>query len=349
MNTNPEAHTTLLTATTELTPQAAKDLLRNEYGLSCESIKRLAGERDDNFKVVTTSGTFFLKVAHSAEESAVTAFQTDVLLHLENHAPDLPIPRIIQTLEGKPEFTITDSGAPRRGRLTTFMPGESFDGLPTTANLRRNIGESLAKLSLALVGFSHPTADHLELLWDISRTSSLRAIVATLHDPDMRNSLMEGIDDFDSRVLPRLQPLRQRIVHGDFTANNLMRDPDGDHISAIIDFGDTTRSQMINDLAVAAAYELKPTGDLLGPALDIIVGYNAVQPLVQEEIDILFDLIVTRTVLRLAITEWRAERFPENKDYVLRNNPRTWQVLDRLRSISREQAQQEILNACKAA
>jgi len=349
MQNNSEAHTTLLTATTELTPQAAKDLLHDAYGLACQTVKRLAGERDDNFKVDTTNGTFFLKVAHSAEEPEITAFQTDALLHLESQAPDLPVPRVIPTLDGKHEFTVTDMGTTRRGRLTTFMQGEPFDGLATTANLRKSIGGSLARLTLAMSSFSHPAADQLELLWDIGRASSLREIVGTLHDPGMRASLMKGIDDFDARILPRLQPLRQQIVHGDFTANNLMRDAAGERVTAILDFGDMTRSQMINDLVIAAAYELKPTGDLLAPALDVIAGYHAVLPLRPEEIDILFDLILTRTVLRLAITEWRAERFPENRDYVLRNNARTWQVLDRLRSIPRELAQKEILTVCKAA
>jgi Ser/Thr protein kinase RdoA (MazF antagonist) len=349
MQNNSEAHTTLLTATNELTSQAAIELVRDAYGLDCHSAKRLAGERDDNFKVDTTKGTFFLKVAHSAEEPEITAFQTEALLHLENQAPDLPIPRVIPTRDGSPEFTITDAGATRRGRLTSFMQGEPFDGLETTASLRRSIGESLARLTLAMASFSHRAADQLELLWDISRTSSLREIVATLHDPAMRTSLMKGIDDFDARIRPRLQPLRQQIVHGDFTANNLMRDPAGERVTAILDFGDMTRSQMINDLVVAAAYELKPTGDLLAPALDVIAGYHAALPLQPEEADILFDLIVTRTVLRLAITEWRAERFPENRDYVLRNNARTWQVLDRLRSVPRELAQEEILTVCKAA
>ncbi|WP_395405472.1 phosphotransferase (plasmid) [Arthrobacter sp. UC242_113] len=349
MEKKTDPHTTLLTATDELTAEAAKDLLQNAYGLSCESAKRLAGERDDNFKMVTTTGTYFLKVAHSAEDAEITSFQTDVLRHLELHAPDLPVPRVIPTLAGLPEFTITDSGTLRRGRLSTFMPGEPFDGLDTTASLRSSIGESLAKLSLALATFSHPAAEHQDLLWDIGRASSLRGIVETLHDQAMKGTLLDGIDDFDSRVLPRLQPLRQQIVHGDFTANNLMRNPAGDSVTAILDFGDMTRSQTVNDLVVAAAYELRPSGNLLAPALDVITGYHRVRPLLPEEIDVLFDLIVTRTVLRLAITEWRAERFPENRDYVLRNNPRTWQVLDRLRNISREQAQEEIFNACKAA
>ena len=43
-------------------------------------------------------------------------------------------------------------------------------------------------------------------------------------------------------------------------------------------------------------------------------------PLQAAELDILFDLIATRMVLTVAITGWRAARYPENAAYILRNN-----------------------------
>lgn len=324
-------------------------LLLESYGLTCTSVERLAGELDENFKVEARTGAFFLKVAHSAESAEVTGFQTAVLRHLQLHAPDLPVPRIIPSLTGNLEFAVRVGAEGRRGRLTTFMPGKPFDGLQTTASLRRNVGESLAGLTMALATFSHPAADKLELLWDIGRASGLRDIVGHLPDPAMRDSLLTGIDDFDERILPRLGPLRQQIVHNDFTANNLLRNESGNQITAILDFGDMAKTQLVNDLAVAAAYSLVPANNLLEPALDVIAGYHSVFPLLEEETEVLFDLVVTRTVLRLAITEWRATCFPENRGYILRNNARTWRILDGLRSIPRHQAQEAISNICKAA
>ena len=62
--------------------------------------------------------------------------------------------------------------------------------------------------------------------------------------------------------------------------------------------------------------------DLLAPALDLIAGYHATTPLTAGELDLLPDLILARIVARIVISEWRAERFPDNRGYVLRNTPR---------------------------
>jgi len=53
-------------------------------------------------------------------------------------------------------------------------------------------------------------------------------------------------------------------------------------------------------------------------------------------------------VARIVISEWRAERFPRNRAYVLRNTPRAWQQLDRLLSIPGEETAARILEATRA-
>ena len=68
---------------------------------------------------------------------------------------------------------------------------------------------------------------------------------------------------------------------------------------------------LINNLAVAAAYQLAPTGHPLETAAEMIAAYHEVLPLETAELEILFDLIMTRMVLTVAITGWRAPRYPE--------------------------------------
>ena len=51
---------------------------------------------------------------------------------------------------------------------------------------------------------------------------------------------------------------------------------------------------------------------------------------------------------RIVISEWRAERFPENRAYILRNTPRAWEQLDRLLSIPGEQIAARIQEATRA-
>lgn len=60
------------------------------------------------------------------------------------------------------------------------------------------------------------------------------------------------------------------------------------------------------------------------------------------------DLILARIVARIVISEWRAERFPQNRTYVLRNTPRAWEHLHRLLSIPAEQIAARIQEVTRA-
>ena len=81
----------------------------------------------------------------------------------------------------------------------------------------------------------------------------------------------------------------------------------------------------------------------------MVSGFHAVLPLEPEEIDILFDLIATRMVLTVAISNWRASRYPENRDYILRNAPKAWAGLESLAQLSRAEAQAYLREACQGA
>jgi hydroxylysine kinase len=105
---------------------------------------------------------------------------------------------------------------------------------------------------------------------------------------------------------------------------------------------------LVNDVAIAATYQLSDEADLLAPALDLISGYHATTPLTAGELDLLPDLILARIVARIVISEWRAERFPANRGYILRNTPRAWEHLSRLLSIPGDQISARIQEASRA-
>ena len=130
--------------------------------------------------------------------------------------------------------------------------------------------------------------------------------------------------------------------------DNTLISADGHRVSGIIDFGDVTVTALVNDVAIAVANLLADDADPFGPALDFIAGYHATTPLTTTELNLLPDLILGRVVARIIISEWRAERFPENRAYVLRNTPRAWEHLHRLLSIASEQTAARIQEATRA-
>ena len=124
--------------------------------------------------------------------------------------------------------------------------------------------------------------------------------------------------------------------------------PPTQRIAGIIDFGDLTFTARVNDLAIAAAYQVADSDDPLAPACDVIAAYHAVTPLDLIELDVLFDLIATRIVMTVVISSWRAIRYPENRDYILRNNQAASARLSRVAGLSPERAAQQIRRACNS-
>jgi hydroxylysine kinase len=233
----------------------------------------------------------------------------------------------VPSLDGSPAVRFDDAaGVARFARLTTFLRGRAQPTVASTPALRRRLGETFAHLRLALANFSHSGADRL-VLWDIRRAAQVRELALEIEDRGRRDRLLAVFDRFESSLLPRLDPLRRQFLHNDLTGGNVLIGPEGTEVVGLIDFGDATVTQVVNDLAIAATEQLADGPDPLGPALDLVVAYHRVAALEVEELSLLYELVRTRTAALIAITEWRAERFPENRDYILRKTPRAWFLL----------------------
>ena len=121
---------------------------------------------------------------------------------------------------------------------------------------------------------------------------------------------------------PRLAGQRTQLVHNDFSPDNTLISADGRRVAGIIDFGDVTVTALCNDLAIAVANLLADDADPFGPALDFIAGYHAVTPLTPAELEPAPGPDPGPHRGPDHHQQWRAERFPENRAYVLRNTPR---------------------------
>jgi len=49
----------------------------------------------------------------------------------------------------------------------------------------------------------------------------------------------------------------------------------------------------------------------------------------------------------VAITEFRARRYPENREYILKNTGVAWEGLEKLSAIRREDATSYLRNTCR--
>jgi len=331
-------------------PQAT-EAVRACYALP-GGLTRLPGEADDNFLLDAGHGRrYVVKFAHQRADPAVVGVQVRVLRHLEAAAPGLPVPRVVAAADGQP-WTVVPDG-PLGGRVVhvlTYLDGRLLRSAAPNRALLAAAGRTLAELGRALRGFDDPQVRR-PLLWDLAQLPQLRPLAAE-RSPGPRTDLIEAqLTRLATTVPPRLAGLRTQLVHNDFSPDNTLISADGRAVAGLIDFGDVTVTALVNDVAIAMANLLADDADdadPLGPALDLISGYHAVTPLAAAELSLLPDLILGRIVARIVISEWRAERFPDNRAYVLRNTPGAWRHLDRLLSIGAGQFAARIQEAARA-
>ena len=328
-----------------------RQLAESRYGLVGE-IKPLTGERDRNYRIERLSSgldgaRFMLKISHPAETALVADFQTQALLHLAKADPELPVQRIVPTLDGEPSFVCDPGdGLPRVVRLFTYLPGLPLPDAPRTPLQQQNLARMLAHLDIALQGFDHPAGD-LKLPWDIQRADSVRGLLTHIADVDRRALAEAALDRFERDAKPVLPTLPAQPIHNDFNIYNVLVDPqDTDRIAAILDFGDMVRAPAVDDLAVAAAYQVGTGDDPLVDIVPFVAAYHAVRPLSAAEIDVLFTMITARLVMVVAISGWRAARYPENAEYLMRNNALSWARLTACERVGAATATQAFRSAC---
>ena len=324
----------------------AEHIARRHYGLEVRA-RMLTSERDSNFQLSTEDGRqFVLKVANAAELPAVTEFQNRALQHIAEEAPDLCVPRVVPTLSGEHEFVHAFAGVPHLVRILIYLPGEPLHKVESSPKQRRQLGRYLARLGQALKSFTHPAADH-EILWDLKYSARLAELTVHIADDERREMARQLLDNFITRVQPVQSNLRTQVVHNDFNPHNVLVDEaDHERIAGVLDFGDMVRTPLINDVAIACSYQMPRTGPVLSHAAEFVAAYNEVCPLLPEEVDVLFDLIGMRHAMTVTITEWRASRYPENREYILRNNPRACRGMEQFLETSRHEARDLFRRAC---
>jgi Ser/Thr protein kinase RdoA (MazF antagonist) len=301
---------TLTTPPPRLDPQEAARLLQSHWGLRAE-LTPLASERDLNFRV-EGQPRHVLKLANPAEPPAVTAFQTEALLHLE--ASGLPVPRVVPSDQGA--MVETPHGLLR---LLTYLEGQPLAHAPRSDRQRAAIGHLAARLTQALGTFRHPGEDQ-DLQWDIRHTARLRPLLSHL-PADLMGLCTATLEDFEAQALPHLAGLPWQVVHNDLNPHNLLTDPaDPDRITGILDFGDMLRTARICDMGVTASYQIDP--ERPQESLAAFAGaYAAILPLEPAEARLLPLLARARMLTTLVIGHARAARYPENAAYILRNAP----------------------------
>ena len=309
---------TMVSRSQHLPTEVAVALARDHYGLEVHAA-RMTGERDENFRLSAKDGTqYVLKIAHTAEEPAVTELLTRVLLHVEQSDPSLPCPRVLRARTGSTQVNFEDeAGRTRTARLLSYLPGKLLGSSKRSQQQRRSCGRMAGRLTHALRHFEHPAA-HRDLIWDLRHTAQQRRLLDELPVFPDRERAADLLDYLVIRIESAFARLRHQVVHNDVNPLNVLVDPaDETRVIGIFDFGDLTHTAIIADVAVTAAEQIptdcgEDTGQARAAVLDIASAYHESFPLQTEELGLLGPLTAARLSANLVVHEWYLYRNPSS-------------------------------------
>ncbi len=316
-----------------MTPQDAESIARQFYGLTAAAAP-LPGELDANFKLTTPSGVHFvLKIAHPVRDDALLDFENRMMAHLTGAR----VPQVIPAPDGR-EIVTLHGGA--RARLISWLPGEPLARVPHSPQLLHQLGILLGELDRALADFTHPSM-HRDWLWDLTKTGER----IRQHPLPPGEGWGEGRGEarFERYAVPHLPYLPAQAIHNDANDYNVL--VENGQITGLLDFGDALYNPRICELAICAAYALLGKPDPLAAVAHITTGYHAANPLIADEIAVLWDLIGARLAVSLAVSAHRARSEPGNEYHQISAAPvRT--ALDRLAAINPDYATMHLRAAC---
>src|SRR5260370_8861776 len=142
--------------------QAARQILREGFGVQPSCLKPRAGERDQKFRVDTAGGQRFLfKISNPADDGPILAMQAAALRHIERVDPGLPVMRALPG--GAGESWVEVPGPDRRtypARLFTFLPRQVAANTALTPEAIWSHGQITAPLGPAPPGSFPPPAHY---------------------------------------------------------------------------------------------------------------------------------------------------------------------------------------------
>lgn len=309
-----------------LSAENAGRLLARTHDIAAEALTRLPTERDDTFLVRTEHGLLVAKFAHPLDEPRHLHDQLAVLEGLAREHPELPVQRIIPTIEGALVARVTDdAGQERQLRVLTYLDGEPLGAAPRSLPAMHTLGALHARLAAAIADIgdtAHPPLMGSPTPWNLLNLDHYAPLLDTIRDDELRDNASRVVDEARDAVLPAARALPALLAHNDLHGDNVLVRSEPFAITGVLDFGDMTRTPRAADLAVAASYARGRVGDAGAPwdaARAYVAGFETVQPLTADEHALVPGLVVLRVAQRAILNSAIAAANPAAEKYASRN------------------------------
>lgn len=327
-------------------PDQLATLLDRAYGLSARCA-RLPGE-NENWLVACRDGRrFVLKLADDETGDAQIELEQQAADAVHAAGLDVDVPRVVPTSAGETVARVElDDGSVLRGRLLDFVDGTAWlDAGATNPARSRALGQLVARVVQALAPVTHPAAERTHR-WDLTAAGQHRASLPLIPDAARRDLAERALRTYAGCAAPRLAALPRTLIHGDLNDENVLLR--GERISGVLDFGDVQRAPRICELAIALAYALLDARDPLAVGADVVAGFHAVAPLTDDELELLFPLVLGRLGTTVCVAAERRQVDPAHPTWFA-TEPRAWASLERLADVDPATAAHALAAHCAGA
>ncbi|MGR3717046.1 MAG: phosphotransferase, partial [Thermohalobaculum sp.] len=334
------------TATADIAHWTA--VLAGTHGLTAR-LESLDGEYDLNFRALTDGRpSHVLKVMRPGCDPALVELQCAALAHLAQTAPAVPLPRVVPALDGASVVTRDGpDGQPRLLWLITSLDGVAYGTFrPHGPALLGELGRRVGELDAGLADFAHPGLAR-SFKWDLTGAGWIRPHL-DLIDGARRSIITRICDEFEARLAPALAGLPPVPIHNDINDYNILvaLDASGQpRISGLIDFGDMAASPAVCEVAIAGAYVVLGQERPLAALGHLVAGYHAIRPLNEEELALVWPLLLTRLAVSVVNAAMMKRERPDDT-YVTISEAPAWRLLDLAQEIAPEMALAQLRLAC---
>ncbi len=340
--------TTLTAVTPTFSADEILQTLADHYQLA-GNLKELPGYCDQNRLLCGTDGhQYIVKVASRGEPRIELEMQNAAMAHLIER--DCAVPHAIKNRSGQTITPIvTAAGQTFLIRVLAFLPGDFYaDISPEKANpvLWTDLGKFMAGIDQGLADFQHAGA-YRYLDWDLAHGYRVCQTRKELLDRDQRALVDYFLDRYKLETMPLIATLPVGVIHNDANDMNLLVDDlqQPGKITGLIDFGDMVHTQVVNELAITAAYALMNQPDPLKVLRSLVAGYFQIRPLADVELEVLYSLIALRLCVSVCNSAASLKESPDN-DYLEISVQPAWDLLRKLKKFNSYAVLCQLREAC---
>ena len=303
-----------------------KNLIKKEYGLDVILIDKFKGYENDNYFIKTDKDKFVLKLYSDLTLKLILKAENEFLLFLQKQDKKDYYPKPILLKKGGYVKQVSHKGKLILIRMLSYLGGDFIAECKINKNIISSLGSFLAKFNLLTVNWNNSEIKARDWEWKIESVELIRNRANYISDPFRRNRVIYFIQQYRENIVPVYNDLRKSIIHNDANQWNVLVKKN--KIAGLIDFGDISYSNLVNEIGIAMTYIAYDKEDVLYWSGILLESYNKILPLKKEEVESLYYIIALRLCMSVSNSAYTKLNQPNN-NYISEGNENAWNMLDK--------------------